>query len=249
MNKLTVVIITYNEETNIGRCLDSVCGIADEIIAVDSFSTDRTREIAEQKGAKVHARKFDSYGIQKNYGNALASHDYIFSIDADEVLSEELKQSIIEAKSNFLHDAYVMNRLNFLGSKPIRTCGWYPDKKLRLFRKNKGKWNEALIHEKLEMQNMVSVAHLFGDLLHYTYPTQESLIKQSDRFASIAAQQLKDKSLLYLIMKMLFSPMFKLFRNYFLNLGFMEGSLGWTICYYQSREVFLKYFLAIKMKR
>lgn len=249
MNKLTVVIITYNEEENIARCLDSVKTIADETIVMDSFSTDRTREIAQQSGAQVHTRIFDTYGKQKNAAHALATHEYILSLDADEALSKELSASIALAKNNFTADAYTMNRVNYYCGQPVRTCGWYPDTKIRLFRKNKAQWDEALVHEQLRVPSGGSLAHLSGDLLHYTYPTKQSMIEQCDKFATIAAQQLRAKPLWYLRMKMLFSPPVKFIRNYVWNLGFTDGATGWTICYHQSREVFLKYFRAMKLKQ
>ena len=141
MSQLTVVIITYNEEENVGRCIDSVHDIADEIIVLDSFSTDGTKKIAEAKGAKVTERKFTNYIDQKNFVLTLSTNDYVLNLDADEFLSEELKKSISAEKlADFPSDAYSMNRLNFYCGEAIKTCGWYPDTKIRLWNKEKGKW-------------------------------------------------------------------------------------------------------------
>src|SRR5688572_22507686 len=140
MSKLSVVIITFNEENNIARCIDSVNGIADEVVVVDSFSTDKTEEIAKGKGARFIQHTFKGHIEQKNYAKEQAQYDYVLSLDADEALSEELKNSIKQAKTDFAVHGYTMNRLNFYEDKPIKTCGWYPDKKLRLWDRKEGEW-------------------------------------------------------------------------------------------------------------
>src|SRR3954469_18861471 len=121
MNKLSVVIITLNEEEGIGKCIDSVREVADEIVVVDSFSTDRTRKIAEAKGARFIQNKFEGHIQQKNFAKDQAANDWVLSIDADETLSPELQQSILEAKQNFTCEGYTMDRLNFYCGKPIKT--------------------------------------------------------------------------------------------------------------------------------
>ncbi len=252
MSQLSVVIITYNEEETIARCIDSVRAIANEIIVLDSFSTDRTVTIAKEKGAKVFEEKFQGFTAQKNLVISYTSYQYVFSIDADEVVGEELLQSIqIEKQKDFPADAYEMNRLNFFGTRAIKTCGWYPDTKVRLWNKDLAGWKGGLVHETwsfLNTKNDGIIEKLNGDLLHYTYQTKEDLIRQSDRFAALAAKTLKEKNAFYLVVKMLFSALFKFIRNYFFKLGFTERMLGFTICYYQSGEVFLKYYYAIKLK-
>jgi glycosyltransferase involved in cell wall biosynthesis len=247
MNKLSAVIITLNEEDNIAKCINSLGDIADEIVVVDSFSSDRTKEIAETAGARVIQNKFEGHIEQKNFAKQQAANDWVLSIDADEVLSAELQQSILEAKQNFIVDGYTMNRLNFYCGKPIKTCGWYPDTKLRLWNRTKGGWTGINPHDKFELYGN-GAQHLKGDILHNTYPTHEALLNQVEKFATISAKHLKGGNVFYLIAKMLFSPPFKFIRNYFLNLGFTEGRAGFTICAQQSREVFLKYYRAIKFK-
>ena len=248
MKKLSVVIITLNEEENIGRCIDSVKDVADEIVVVDSYSTDKTEEIAKLKGARFIQHKFEGHIEQKNWAQDQAAYDYVLSIDADEELGEELKHSVARAKENFSADGYVMNRLNFYCGKSIKTCGWYPDTKLRLWNKTKGKWEGRNPHDKFELERNSSIRHLRGDILHHTYPTHESLLNQVEKFSTVGALHLKSKNIFYLILKMLFSAQFKFIRNYIFKLGFTEGEIGFTICYQQSREVFLKYYRAIKLK-
>ena len=249
MNKLSVVIIALNEEENIGRCLESVRGVADEIVVVDSGSKDKTVSIAESRNARVIHRVFTNYIEQKNFAAQQASGDFILNLDADEALSDELRSSIqYEKQSSFPAGAYSMNRLNFYCGKAIRTCGWYPDKKIRIWKKGKGKWVGKLVHEKMKPEEGIAVKNLQGDILHYTVPTRELFIQQTENFASLAAEQMKSENTLFLFLKMVFSPPAKFVSSYFLNLGITEGADGFTICFYQSREVFRKYFLAIKLK-
>ena len=250
MSKLSVVIITLNEEENIGRCIDSVKAIADEVVVIDSLSTDKTKEIDLSKNAKFIERAFTNYIDQKNFALTQASNNYVLNLDADESLSEELQKNIrAEKESGFTSDAYSMNRLNFYCGKPIKTCGWSPDKKIRLWDKTKGKWEGELVHEKLVMTTGSTITHFKGDILHYSYPTHKSLIEQSERFAELAARELKKQPLIFLLFKLSFSSRFKFIRNYFFRLGFIDGAAGLEICLCQSREVFIKYFRAIELKR
>lgn len=243
-----MVIITFNEEENIARCINSVREVADEIIVVDSFSTDKTFSIAESLEVKIIQHKFEGHIQQKNFAKEQASHDWVLSLDADENLTEQLKQSILEVKKIFDADGYAMNRLNFYCGKPIKTCGWYPDKKLRLWNRTKGEWTGINPHDKFELNTGSTIKHLQGDILHNTYPTHQSFLTQREKFATISAQHLQGENILFLILKMIFSAPFKFMRTYFFQLGFTYGGVGFTICYHMSREVFLKYFRAIKFK-
>ena len=166
--KLSVVIITKNEERNIERCLKSIVDVADEIIVVDSFSTDNTVALCEKYDVKVIQRKFEGYGNQKQYATEQANFDYVLSLDADEELSCELKKSILAAKANSEYDCYSFNRRNFCCNKAIRFCGWYPDKQIRLFNKHLLNWNDRTVHELIEVSNKQLISHLSGDLNHYT---------------------------------------------------------------------------------
>ena len=250
MKRLSVVIITFNEEENIGKCIESVKQIADEIVVVDSFSTDKTVSIAAAAGARVIQHKFEGHIQQKNWARKQAAGDWILSLDADEALSYELLAQLVSWK-NEPEDTvvgYYMNRLNFYCGKPIKTCGMYPDAKLRLWKGDTGSWQGVNPHDKFVLNAGGQSAFLKGDILHNTWPTHQAFLNSIDKFATISAQHLKNRSLAYLEFKMLFSPPFKFIRIYFFNLGFTEGSVGFTICYHQSREVFLKYFRAIKLK-
>jgi glycosyltransferase involved in cell wall biosynthesis len=249
MTKLSVVIITLNEEDNIGPCIDSVQGLADEVIVVDSFSTDRTVEVAKQKGAKVFQHTFEGYTKQKNIAIQHAAYDYVFSIDADEKVSSELQQSIFTAKQQgFTAGAYEMNRLNFFGNRAVKTCGWYPDVKVRLWNKHAGGWQGGLVHEQWVATGDVRIDKLKGDLLHYSYKNAAELKAQVERFAALAAQGLQHKSPATLVLKLLFSTPARFIKTYIVYRGFTDGATGFTICYYLSAETCMKYYKAIKLK-
>src|SRR6187402_2161300 len=150
MASLSVVIITFNEEKNIRRCIDSVSEVADEIVVLDSFSTDRTAQLVEEMGGQLYRQPFTGYGAQKNAATALASNDHILFLDADEFLGGTLSKSILEEKlKGFPCDGYLMNRLNNYCGQWIRHGSWYPDRKLRLLDRRKGAWSLDLVHESL----------------------------------------------------------------------------------------------------
>ena len=245
MPGISVVIITLNEERNIGRCLDSVRDIADEIIVVDSFSTDRTEEICKQKGARFIQHKFEDYVKQHVYADRLVTQDYILSLDADEALSVELQKSIGEVKKNFVTDAYTMNRMTNYCGQWIKHCGWYPDKKLRLYHKNAGEWSGIKIHESFLLKEGVSIKHLQGDILHFSFYNISEHINQANKFTDITAQVAYDKGKKASNLKIFFSPIAKFIRDYFFNLGFLDGFNGFLICQISANATFLKY---VKLK-
>lgn len=239
MIKLSVVIITFNEEQNIARCLDSVKDLADDIVVVDSFSTDNTVNLCKSYGAKVFSLPFEGYVNQKNKADQYAASDYILSLDADEVLSETLIQSIKQVKNNWEKEGYYLSRLNNYCGKWIRHCGWYPDRKLRLFDRRKGEWKGITLHEKFEVEGETGI--LKGDLLHYTYPTIASHITQTQKFTSIAARELFQQEKKATPFKILFSPVFKFLKSYFVKLGFLDGYQGLMVCSISAWSNYLKY--------
>jgi glycosyltransferase involved in cell wall biosynthesis len=193
MIKLSVVIISFNEEKNIARCLESVKDIADDIVVVDSFSKDNTESICKQYPVRFFTHPFEGHRQQKTYAASLAAFNHILSLDADEALSEELKSNIKKVKENFAADGYYLNRLNSYCGKWIRHSAWYPDKKLRLFDKTKGYWGGVNPHDKYLMKEDAKTAHLTGDLLHYTFHTVHQHIETVNSFSTIAAKQRFEK--------------------------------------------------------
>lgn len=241
MPKLSVIIITYNEEKNIGRCLDSITGIADEIVVVDSFSTDTTEQICKSKGVRFVQHAFEGHIEQKSYALTLSTYNNVLSLDADEALDETLKKNIAEVKENWKYDGYEMNRLtNYCGSW-IRHCGWYPDRKLRLFDKTKGKWGGTNPHDKYEMNSGATIGRLKGDILHYSYYTIEDHYKQIEYFTTIGSKELFQKGKHASVIRTYMSPVVKFIQSYILKLGFLDGGAGWTVCRLSARASFLKY--------
>jgi len=249
MEALSVVIITYNEEKNIGRCLDSVSRVADEVIVLDSYSTDDTVNIAKQKGALVKQQVFNGYKEQKNLALRLCTHDFVLSLDADESLSEQLVQSIIKAKQEFRFKAYTMNRCNHYCGRFIRRGLWYPDKKLRLFNKNIAHWGGINPHDKIELSESTEVFHLNGDILHYAYDSVEEYIQRNQQLSSIAAQSLYESGKKQYWIKIISSPIWAFFNGYVLRLGFLDGLYGYEIAIYTAQQTFLKYSKFFRLQK
>jgi len=246
MIQLSVVIITLNEEKNIARCLDSVRELADEIVIVDSNSTDNTEAICKSYGARIIQHPFDGYVNQKNYAVSEAKFEYILSLDADEVLSKELHQSIKKVKQQFDVGGYTMNRMTNYAGKWIRHSGWYPDVKLRLFDRRKGEWKGLIIHEKFELHNNGRIKHLKGDLLHYSFHSVEDHRKQSEKFTTLGAQADFEKRKKAPSFKIWGGPIAKFIKDYFFNCGFLDGKEGFIICWISAGATHKKY---MKLKK
>jgi glycosyltransferase involved in cell wall biosynthesis len=249
MENISVVIITSNEEKNIGRCIDSVKKIADEIIVLDSFSEDKTVEIARQKGAIVEQQEFRGYIEQKNLALDIASYPYVLSLDADEMPDEILVNSILEEKSHFLHKAYRMNRCTNYCGQYIRHGVWYPDKKLRLFDKRIARWGGINPHDKVELNASYPVKHLKGDILHFSYSSIEEHIAQNNKLSSIAAYSLLQRAKRTSRVKFLINPLWSFFLGYFLRLGLLDGLYGFVIAVNVAHFTFLKHVKLYQLQR
>jgi glycosyltransferase involved in cell wall biosynthesis len=242
MVKLSAVIITFNEERNIGRCLESLQGIVDEIVVVDSFSKDKTEEICKDYSVKFVQHAFEGHIEQKNWAITQASNPYILSLDADEALDSTLKSSILKIKENWTHDGYSMNRLTNYCGKWIHHCGWYPDTKLRLWDSQKGKWGGDNPHDKFELDDKNSpIKRLDGDILHYSYYTLEDHYKQVTYFTDILANAQYKKGKKAPLIILMLSPVVKFVKDYFIKKGFLDGKEGFTICRISAYATFLKY--------
>jgi glycosyltransferase involved in cell wall biosynthesis len=240
MQCLSVVIITFNEEKNIFRCLNSIKGLTDDIIIVDSFSTDKTAEICSNFDVKFIQRKWEGYSQTKNFANSQAKYDWILSLDADEELSNELRESIDNLKLNNALSFYSFNRMtNYCGSW-VKHSNWYPDKKLRLFNKNTSEW-KGLIHEELSIPQGITIKHINQDILHYSYYTREDHLKQIDKFTSIASDDLFKKGKKPASYKLIVNAIAKFIGHYFLHLGFLDGKAGWNIAWLSAYATYLKY--------
>lgn len=241
MIKLSVVIITYNEERLIEQCLNSVKAIADEIVVVDSYSSDNTKKICQKYNVKFIEHPFEGHIQQKNYAITQAGSPYILSLDADESLDEAAQASVASIKAHWDADGYSFNRLNNYCGKWIRHSGWYPDRKLRLWDSRKGAWKGQNPHDRYEMTDSATIRHLNGNILHYTIDNIRGHIKQINYFTDISSQELYRKGKKATILRMLFSPPVKFFRDYVLKKGFLDGAHGFFIAANSAHAKFLKY--------
>jgi glycosyltransferase involved in cell wall biosynthesis len=239
MRRISAVIITHNEARNIKRCIDSLDGVADEVVVVDSFSIDATPSICKGLGVQFHQREWKGYSKQKNYGNGLASYNWILSIDADEALSDELKSSILTQKEQGDHENFAFNRLTNYCGKWIKHSGWYPDRKIRMFNRTKDDW-QGDVHEILTTKSS-TVKRLKGDLLHYSYHTVSDHVKRTDTYSTLGAKELFDSGKKGGLLKLILNPWVKFNKMFFLRLGFLDGMAGFTIALITAYGTFLKY--------
>jgi len=240
--KLSAVVITFNEEKNIERCLLSLQEVADEILVVDSYSEDKTQEICARFGVRFVQHHFDGFIEQRTWAFQNAAFDHVLAVDADEALSDKLKKSILQVKQNWIADGYTFNRLtNYCGSW-IRHCSWYPDVKLRLWDRRKGYVGGTNPHDKVVITEKNNIQHIKGDLLHYSYYSISEHIAQLNKFTDISAAECyqkgkKSPSLISILLR----AKWKLIRDYVFRLGFLDGYAGFLVCGYSAVATFTKY--------
>jgi len=243
--KISAVIITFNEERNISRCIDSLQDVVDEILVVDSYSKDKTKQICLEKGVTFMEHAFEGHIQQKNWAKGQAKFDHVLSLDADEALSEELKDSIKQIKMQFIEDGYSFNRLTNYCGKWIKHCGWYPDVKLRLWDRNKGKWTGVNPHDKFELNQGCKSHHLKGDLLHYSYYTIDDHLNQYNKFTTIGAAESFKRGKSISVGGILVKTIWKFVRDYFIKAGILDGYYGFVISANSAHATFTKY---VKLK-
>jgi glycosyltransferase involved in cell wall biosynthesis len=237
--KISATIITHNEERNLPRAIESL-RCADEILVVDSGSSDRTMEIAEKLGAKIIDSPWPGYAKQKNLAAERAENDWILSLDADESLSEALEAEIWRLKKNGPQfDAYTMPRqARYLG-RWIKHSGWYPDRKIRLYHRAKATWVGDFVHESVEVKG--TLGHLDGNLLHFTCDSLSEHLKTMDRYTTLAAEQLVESGLKVTWGRLIFEPPWTFLNTYVLKAGFLDGVEGLAIANMAALYNFLKY--------
>ncbi len=239
--RISAVIITLNEAQNIGRCLDSLSGIADEILVVDSFSTDDTEKICLEKGARFLRHPFEGHIQQKNFALSQASSDHVLSLDADEALSPGLQSQILAVKADWRSSAYSFSRLSAYRGKWIRHGHWYPDVKVRLIDRRYARWGGLNPHDALIPDKEIRPVRLPGDLFHFTMNSLEDHIQQEVKFARIAAQTRFAAGKRASIAQLFLNPVWRFFSGYFLKMGFLDGWEGFQIARIAAFGVFLKY--------
>ena len=242
MDRISAVIITQNEERNIGRCLASLKGIADEVVVIDSGSTDQTEAICHAHGANFHHHDWEGYSGQKNYAEGLAAGPWILSIDADEALSDKLRKELLRLKESSPEEenVYSFCRLTNYCGYWIKHCGWYPDEKIRLWRKGVGRW-DGVVHEQLEFLHQVKQQRLQGDLLHYSYYSIEELAARQVKYASLAAQKAHQQGKKCPTGALAIKPLWTFLRNYLLKGGFLDGKAGYEVCRMSAFYTMVKY--------
>lgn len=236
---ISAAIITLNEQRNIERAVRSV-GFCDEVVVVDSGSTDQTVAMAEMLGARVVTHPWPGYAQQKNFAASIASHDWILSLDADEAVSPELAREIVLLKSGALDYAgYDFPRMARYCGRWIRHSGWYPDRKVRLYRRDLGKWVGEFVHESVELRG--PAGHLEGDLHHYTCDTLEHHLRNIERYSDLAAEEIRVSGITIPAWRLLAGPPFSFVKSYLLQFGFLDGIAGLRIARMAARYVYLKH--------
>lgn len=239
--KISATIITLNEERNIERCILSLKRVADEIIVLDSNSTDKTEEICKSLGVVFEARNWEGYSASKNYLNGLASHDYILSIDADEALDEKLQVEILKVKERNDPEVYSLNRLTNYCGKWIKHSGWYPDVKIRLFPKKDSYWDGEFVHEELVYPTNLEVVQLEGHLEHFSYYNYKEHRERADKYSTLTAKKMNSKGKTASFLKPYLSGFARFFSMYFLKGGILDGKMGFKIAQISAQSNVFKY--------
>lgn len=240
MAKISACIISYNEEKKIEACLKSLHGIVDEIIIVDSLSTDKTLEIIKKYTHKIYNQKFLGHIEQKNLAISKANNDWILSLDCDEQITEELKASILSIKNNITQaDAYKVARRTFYVYRWLNHC-WYPDHKVRLFNKNTAHWAGTNPHDHIELSGD-NVETLKGDLLHYSFDSISEHIQTLDSFTEIGANEIIRKNKKVNILSPWTHGLWTFLKLYILKRGFLDGYAGLVVATLSGMHAFVKY--------
>jgi glycosyltransferase involved in cell wall biosynthesis len=238
--EISVVIITYNEEKRLEPALKSVEDIASEIVVVDSFSSDDTLKIAKEYTKKVFRREWINFSDQKNFGNSQASCPWILSLDADERLSSELQEEILRLRKEEPDcSGFSVPRQVFYLGRWIRHSGWYPDRKVRLFRKDKARWEGEYVHEKLVLEGKVQ--KLNGSIHHLTYRNISDHMARINKFSGLGAQKLYSQKKKCRWYHLAFLPFFRFAKSFFLKAGFLDGYPGLIISVLNGYAIFARY--------
>lgn len=241
MPKISAVIISFNEQDRIECCIKSLQSVVDDIVVLDSFSTDNTEVICKKLGVRFYQAHFKGYRDQKNDALALAKYDHVISLDADEALSDELCKSIQTVKMDWKFDAYYCNRLNNYCGQWVHHSNWYPDRKIRLFDRRKGKWGGYNLHETVQMDSGSKISSLKGDLLHWVHNTYDEHIDKANKFSTIGAIEYYKNGR----RANAFSPFVHMtstfIKSFFLRRGYKDGFNGFVICSICAYTTFFKY--------
>lgn len=248
MAGISVCIISYNEEAKIEDCLKSVQRVADEIVVVDSLSTDRTREISARYTDKIFEQVFLGHVEQKNFALSKAGHNWILSLDCDECLTPELEASILAIKDRLdEHDAYRVARKTFYVYRWLNYC-WYPDRKIRLFNRKTARWGGVNPHDHIETEGS-DIVTLRGDLQHYSFDSISAHLKTIDSFTEIAAREIIARGKHVSLIDPFTHGLWTFIKLYFIKRGFLDGFAGFVVSLLSFMHVFVKYSKVIVQRR
>ncbi len=234
------VIITKNAADTIGKCVAALLNVCDEVLVLDSQSTDGTIEICERLGVKVVQQEWFGYAKTKNIGNAMARHDWILSIDSDEVLSEELVASLRKLRPE-PGKVYALDRITEYEGKWVRHSGWYPEWKERLFDRRQVEWQGDFVHETLRIPADFQIVRLSGKLYHYSFKDVEDHLRRLEKYARLGAEEQFAAGKKVTFVKRWFAPAARFVRGFILKRGFLDGRTGWAICRREAMMVRLRY--------
>ena len=238
MSQLSVTIITYNEEARIEACLNSIQWV-DEIIILDSGSSDNTVEICERSTPHIFVTEWPGFGKQKNRAIKKANSDWILSIDADEQISEELKEEIQQAIKDSHINGFYIPRLSYYCGQPMHHSGWWPDYVPRLFRSGKGTFDEAIIHERLHIEG--ATKKLQHPIIHHSFPDMESVLKKVNQYSSLNAEKLHSQGRSSSLFKAIGKGLWAFIRTYIIQAGFLDGARGFMLAVSNAEGTYYKY--------
>lgn len=248
MEYLSATIITRNEERNLERCLNALKGVADEIIVVDSYSTDRTTEICKRYGCKVTSREFQGFGSQRQYATGLTTHSYVLSIDADEVIDDTLRQQIIKLKEQgFEHRVYSITVRNYFCGQPINHSGFEQTRRVRLFNKRYANWNMRSVSDSVDIPGGVEPQPLPGSIHHYRCASIEEFIKKENRIAALEAKMLTNSCRSISPVTPLFMASLQYIKAQLLHHAWLDGAHGFAIAGRRAKTTFEAYRMAIHL--
>ncbi len=249
MTSISAVIITFNEERNIKRCIESLLPVMDEIIIIDSFSTDRTKELCLSYPVVFKEKSWEGYSDAKNFGNSLAKYEFIFSIDADESISEDLQNELILLKSQKIKGNYSVNRLTNYCNHWIYYSGWFPDWKTRLFSKEISYWNNEIVHEELVHSLKIESTQLSGLLYHYSYYSHQQHKEKADKYSLLTARKYFEQKKTVSVISPYLSACSRFLSMYILKRGFLDGYSGFMIAKISAQSNIVKYKELLRLYR
>lgn len=249
MQKLSVVIICKNEERQIGRCLESLSGLTDDIVVLDNGSTDDTKSIVRKAGVRLIEETWEGFGKTKNKATQLAKYDWVLNLDADESIDMELKDSLLNLPLNDEREVFEIKFKNFLGDKYLRFGEWGGDKHIRLFNRTHVNWNEAIVHESLSLSPAIKVSKIKGYVLHYTAKDAAEFAGKMLHYALLNAEKYSSQGVKGSWLNLCLAPMFSFIKYYIFRLGFRDGLPGFICARMSSYYTFVKYARLLELTK